>query len=145
MSERSARTYRRRQFLVNRPLQLRFVGIILAMLVVLTVVALSTIYLTLWVTMSTFGLQDDPVTVALFTTFGWSLALELLITAPFVIWAGILLTHKVAGPLLRVHVALAKMTQGDYSVNIKLRHGDALVDLADAVNELARSLRDRAR
>lgn len=139
----AAPTYRRRQFIVNRPLQYKFVSFIIIGLVFFVLLALATVYLTMWTTLRTFGLQGDPVTVALFSTVGLSLAMELVLVAPFVGWLGILLTHRVAGPLLRVHVALAKMTQGDFNINIKLRKGDALTDLADAVNALALSLRNR--
>ena len=143
MAQAGVPSYRRRQYIVNRPLQYRFVGAMLFILFFLTIVALGSVYLTLWTTLRTFGLQHDPVTVALFSTVGLSLALELLLVAPFVVWSGILLTHKVAGPLLRIHVALAKMTRGDYNINMHLRKGDALVELADAVNGLALALRNR--
>ncbi len=136
-------THKRRQIIVNRPMQFKFVGILVAILICLSVLALTTVYLTMWATLQTFDLQHDPITLALFTTIGLSLAMEFVFIAPFVVWLGLILTHKVAGPLLRVHVALAKMTEGDFNITIKLRKGDALVDLADAVNSLALSLRNR--
>lgn len=144
MAQEGHPKYRRRQYIVNRPLQYRFIGAMLGILVVLTGIALGSVYLTLWATLRTFGLERDPVTVALFSTVGWSLALELLLVAPFVIWMGVLLTHKVAGPLVRIHAGLARMTKGDFNVQVKLRKRDALVDLADAVNALAVSLRQRS-
>ena len=144
MSSQGGRSYRRRQWIVNRPLQFRFVRAMLGILCVITIIALGSIYLTLWTILRTFNLQHDPVSVALFATISWSIALELLIVAPFVIWMGILLTHKVAGPLVRIHAGLAELTQGHYNVHISLRKGDSLMDLADAVNTLAGSLRNRS-
>lgn len=135
--------YKRRQLIVNRPLQFKFVGIMIGVLAFLILLAFGTVCLTMWMTLQTFALQHDPISVALFSTVGLSLAMELVLVLPFVIWLGLLVTHKVAGPLLRVHVALAKMTQGDFNINIKLRKGDALVELADAVNALALSIRNR--
>jgi len=125
-------------------LQFRFIQAMLGILCVLTVIALGSVYLTLWAVLQSFNLQHDPVTVALFVTVSWSIALELLIVAPFVVWMGIILTHKVAGPLVRIHVGLAQMTQGNYNVHISLRKGDSLTDLADAVNTLAGYLRSRS-
>ncbi len=139
----TARTYRRRHFLVNRPLQFRFVGALLLFLCVLTVATLGAIYFALWGTLYTFELLDDPVMISLFTNAGLVLATELLVLAPAIVWMGILLTHKIAGPLVRIHAALVQMTQGNFDVRIKLRKGDSLLDLADDVNRLAASLRTR--
>lgn len=143
MTSSSARPYRRRQLIVNRPLQYRFIGAMLLILVALTGIGLGTVSLTLWTTLTTFGAEHDAVAVALFTTVGWSLALELLIVAPFVIWMGVLLTHKVAGPLVRIQAALTRMTNGNYDVHLQLRKADALVELAEGINRLAASLRAR--
>ena len=143
MSPSPARPYRRRQLIVNRPLQYRFIGAMLLILLALSGIALATVSLTLWVTLQTFGLAHDPVAVALLTTVGWSLTLELLIVAPFVIWMGVMLTHKVAGPLVRIQAALVRMTNGNYDVNLRLRKADALVELAEGLNRLAASLRSR--
>ena len=143
MARIPARPYRRRQLIVNRPLQYRFIGAMLLILLALSGIGLATLYLTLWVTLQTFGLTHDPVTIALLTTVGWSLALELLVVAPFVVWMGVVLTHKVAGPLVRIQAALVRMTNGNYDVNLRLRKTDALVELAEGLNRLAASLRSR--
>jgi nitrogen fixation/metabolism regulation signal transduction histidine kinase len=141
MTPGAARPNRRRQLIVNRPLQYRFIGAMLLILLVLSGIGLATVYVTLWTTLRTFGLERDTVAVALFTTVGWSLTLELLIVAPFVIWMGVLLTHKVAGPLVRIQAALTRMTNGNYDVHLQLRKPDALKELAEGINRLAASLR----
>ena len=140
----SARPYRRRQLIVDRSFQFRFVGVLLAVLCVLTVAALAGVYFALWMTLYTFELLHDPVSVSLFTTVGLLVALELLVIAPFVAWLGIVLTHKVAGPLVRIQAALSQMTEGKFDIHITLRKGDALVELAEAINRLAAYLRSRS-
>ena len=141
MAHSAARSYRRRQLIVDRPLQYRFIGAMLLILLALSGIGLATVYVTLWTTLRAFGLEHDAVMVALFTTVGWSLALEFLIVAPFVIWMGVLLTHKVAGPLVRIQAALNRITNGNYDVHLQLRKLDALKDLAEDINRLAASLR----
>lgn len=143
MTSSGARPYRRRQLIVNRALQYRFIGAMLLILLALSGIGLATVYVTLWTTLKTFGLEHDAVTLSLFTTVGWSLTLELLIVAPFVIWMGVLLTHKVAGPLVRIQAALTRMTNGNYDVHLQLRKLDALKELAEGINRLAASLRAR--
>jgi len=143
MSASPLRPYRRRRLLVDRSLQFRFVRVLLLVLCFLTVAALAGVYLALQATLRTFELSHDPVAVSLFSTVGLFVAMELLVISPLVAWIGILLTHKVAGPLVRIHAAVAQMTQGNYDVHLKLRKGDALEDLAQAINRLASSLRSR--
>lgn len=143
MGESQVPKFRRRRYIVDRKLQYRFIAVMLLMFVFFSAIALATVYLTLWMTLQTFELEQDPLMVALFTTVGLSLILELLIVAPFIVWGGVLMTHRVAGPLVRIHAALGHMTDGKYDVRISLRKGDLLDDLAEHVNELAAALRSR--
>ena len=113
----------------------------LLVLMVMTAGALGSIYLALWMTLKAFGLSDDPVTLALVTTVGLVVTLEVLLIAPAVIWIGVRLTHKVAGPLVRINAALQQMARGDFHVHLRLRKGDALGEVAEAINALAASLR----
>ena len=135
------RPYRRRHWLVNRPLQLAFVRAMLVVLGVMVGGALAAVYLAIRMTLSAYELSQDVLAVSLLTTVFWVMLLELLVLVPAIAWIGILLTHKVAGPLVRIRAALAKMTQGERDIHITLRKGDALVDLAEDINRLAETLR----
>ena len=77
------------------------------------------------------------------TTVGLLVTLELLIFSPFVVWLGLRMTHKIAGPLVRILGAVQQMSLGNFDQHITLRKGDSLVELADAVNTLAENLRSR--
>ena len=145
MGQAERPTYKRRQFLVNRPLQLSFVRAMLLILLLMASAALVAMRMAVHVTLFTYELSNDALLRALFDTVFWIIVLEMVFLAPFVIWMGILLTHKVAGPLVRIHAALAQMAEGRFDIHISLRKGDALVELADAVNRLALSLRNRLR
>ena len=145
MGASEARSYRRRRVLVDRSFQFRFVRVLLLVLSFLTIAALGGVYLALQVTLRTFELVRDPVSVSLFSTVGLFVALELLLISPLVAWIGILLTHKVAGPLVRIHAGVAQMTEGNFDVHLKLRKGDALEDLAEAINRLATFLRSHSK
>lgn len=135
--------YRRRQWVVNRRLQFRFVGLLVACYVVLVVLTLAGMYGALWLTLYTFDLLKDPTYISLFSTAGLILALELLLLAPPVIFMGIWLTHKVAGPMVRICAVLERMTRGHFDTRITLRKGDSLVEVAEAVNRLADSLQKK--
>ena len=143
MTKSSTRPYRRRQWIVNRALQFHFIGVMLLILCALTLAALAGVYSALWITLNLFDLLDDPVSISLFTMVGLIVVLELLVVAPIVGWIGIGLTHKVAGPLVRIQAALTKMSEGDFDVHLTLRKGDMLGELANLINRLSTSLRNR--
>lgn len=135
--------YHRRQWVVNRRLQFRFVGMLMACYIVLVVLTLAGMYGALWLTLYTFDLLGDPTYVSLFTTAGLILALELLLLAPPVIFMGIWLTHKVAGPMVRICAVLERMARGHLETRITLRKGDALVEVAEGINRLADALQKK--
>ena len=137
------RGYRRRQLLVNPPLQYQFIGVMLSVLLILTLGALGSVYFALWLTLKTFGLSNDALAVAQLTTVGLVVTFEMLIIAPLVIWVGLRLTHRVAGPLVRINAVLRQMAEGNFNQRVTLRKGDSLAELADVVNTLAQSLRSR--
>lgn len=55
------------------------------------------------------------------------------------------LPQKIAGPIYRVQKSLAAIRDGDLTEHLILRKNDALMDLADSVNETSASLRDKIR
>ena len=138
------RPYRRQHWLVNRSLQFRFVRAMLLVLLLMAVAAVLGVYLALWFTLYSFELLQDAYLVALFRTVSWTVVLELIVLVPLVSVFGIRLSHKVAGPLVRIRAALADMAQGRFDIRITLRKGDALTELAEDINRLAESLRNRS-
>lgn len=137
------RSYKRKQLIVHRPLQFRFVRAMLLVLLVMTASALAAVFSGIWFTLYSFELAEDPRIVALFSTVMWTIVVELILLTPFVCWFAIWLSHKIAGPLVRIRKSLAAMTKGEFNVTLHLREGDALIELADDVNRLAASLRSR--
>ncbi len=142
-STSAARKHQRRQLLVNPPLQYQFIGVLLVVLLLLTIGALASVYFALWFTLRTYGLSEDPVAIAQLTTVGLVVTFELLTFAPFVVWLGLRMTHKVAGPLVRIMATLRDMTAGHFNQRITLRKGDSLTELASAINLLADTLQSR--
>lgn len=56
------------------------------------------------------------------------------------IW-GTILTHRLFGPLERLEKDLEKISEGDYSVRLKLRKDDDLKPIADVVNKIIDKLK----
>ncbi len=57
--------------------------------------------------------------------------------------AGILVTHKIAGPIYKMKRHLKEVTDGSYQVPRGLRKGDELVDFFEQFREMVMQLRER--
>ena len=138
---------RRRRWIVNAPFQWRVVGILVLSLLSLAVAVLVGLYLAIWVVLWTFELQGEAVYVRLFQYTGLLATAEILVCLPVVVWAlmwvGIIWTHRIAGPLVRIMAAIEQMTHGNFDVHLSLRKHDGLQDLAEDINRLAAYLRSR--
>jgi len=51
------------------------------------------------------------------------------------IWA-VILTHRLMGPLARLQEDLEKISDGDYSIRLKIRENDDLRFLVNAINKV---------
>lgn len=137
--------YVRKQYLVDRGYQLRFVTRIFA--AVLAVAVVSSLVATglLWGTMyqpDENGMQVH-LTVALIA-IAVTLLIELLLSIPIVFYLGIRQSHRIVGPMNRIKKILENYSNGDFSQRVVLREGDALEDLAKALNAMADRLQQRS-
>ncbi len=138
-------SYKRRQYLVNRPLQFRFVRAMLAIVVATSGASMLATYAAVRFTLVAYDLGHEELFVALLGTTFWIFVLELLAITAIVVWVGIRLTHKIAGPLVRIHATLVRMAEGQFDVQLRLRDGDELTEIADDINRLAAYLRERSK
>jgi hypothetical protein len=81
--------------------------------------------------------HNDRVMMLILIAFGFVLCLVLTIY-------GILISHKVAGPLYKVRVHLDKIRDNRLGVVYPLRKGDELVDFFEVFKAAHDALRDRA-
>ena len=88
-----------------------------------------------WVDSS--ALQNEWIGVLL-----TKLGIALLIFAPMTLALGIILMHRIAGPLYRFEQFLAAVVRGEHPHDCKIRDGDELVEFCDLLNRLTVPLRD---
>ena len=55
-------------------------------------------------------------------------------------WASIYITHKIAGPLYRIHTVLGELGRGNLTVRARLRKSDQVQSLASQFNQAAEFL-----
>ncbi|NOZ85837.1 MAG: methyl-accepting chemotaxis protein [Deltaproteobacteria bacterium] len=72
------------------------------------------------------------------------LGLFILVQALSVILVGVLMTHRIAGPMYRIRRSLMDLAAGHLKEVGRLRKKDELKDLVEPFNELVTSLRDEA-
>ena len=66
-----------------------------------------------------------------------------LCTSVLVFLATILFSHRIAGPMYRFEKTVETLTEGNFSIRIKLRKRDEFHELADGLNGLAQFLENR--
>ncbi len=90
------------------------------------------------------GLEEQAERLASQRTKVAALLAGLLIALVAGLWCvGIVVTHRVAGPVFKMKRQLRALEKGDFSVPTPLRRGDELKQFFDAFNDTVRSLRAR--
>jgi len=139
---------RRRQVWVDTKIQWPFTRLIMVSTTFCAIVAATLGFV--WGSLAAsraFGVDN------MWVTFSWlvsphvtMLLLPLLLIATSVaafLWYGVHASHKLAGPMVPIGRALARAREGDYSLSIKLRKGDWLVEHAEDLNRTFEAIRDR--
>ena len=68
------------------------------------------------------------------------LSVLILLLACFLFFMGIVITHKIVGPVMVIKRKINDVEQGDFGAYVKLRKGDEFKDLAEAFNNMVVSL-----
>ena len=135
--------YRRKQYLVDRSYQLRFVTRVFVVVLIVAVVSSLISTGLLWTNMYRPDLEQQATLIAALIAVATTLLVELLIAIPLVYFLGIRQSHRVVGPVNRIKRILEAIGSGDFSQRITVRRGDALEDLAKTINQMAENLRQR--
>jgi len=132
----------RRTYLIKRALQIRYIGIIFALALLASIVTGYTVFATGWTLLGEklANVYPQGRLLSVFRVTNLTLIRNLLFVSPFIFILALLLSHRIAGPLYRVEKAIHEISKGVLPAKIKLRKGDDLVDLADAINVLIESL-----
>ncbi len=136
--------FRRRNLLIKKGLQLRYIGLIFIALILTSMVTGYTVFATGWTLFSQKLASVYPQGRLLHVLRGINMALirNLILVSPIIFILGLLFSHKIAGPLYRIEKAIDEISKGSIGLKIKLRRGDELKDLAEVVNTLTENLRN---
>lgn len=147
---------RRRRYLIDPDFQYWFIGRI-------TILAVSIIIFSLFLLALAYQqygditvelMQPDPFSAAggiktvskhgsVFSLLWPVLAVSLIGTLLVTFFFGLILSHRMAGPVYRMRMVLKEMAEGDVSGILKLRKKDAFQPLAESINILKDSWRKK--
>jgi nitrogen fixation/metabolism regulation signal transduction histidine kinase len=82
-------------------------------------------------------IMDDQKKIAIYLG-----ALSFMLVS-FMFFIGILITHRVAGPVMVVRRKMDDLANGDFNASVHLRNNDEFKELADSFNNMVVKLRER--
>jgi len=135
------KTFRRRQYIIKRGLQFRYIGIVFALALLASIVTGYTVFATGWTLLGEklANVYPQGRLVYVFRATNLALIRNLLFVSPFIFMLGLFFSHKIAGPVYRIEKNLYEIIKGNLTLKIRLRKGDELWDLANLLTTLTES------
>jgi len=134
--------FRRRRYLINKPLQFIYSGIMIYLLLIgIIVVGVGTYYLTFNTILDELeaqgGLQQAydmvrNINLLIMKRVG----IMFIVVLIFSFGLGVYYLHRIAGPVYRIEKTVREMAEGKKVEPIRLRKKDFFKSLAEAVNKL---------
>lgn len=129
----------RLRFITNNPLQRKYLILILFSTLVPIFLVAGCLYYLIFQVMAEQLAIPESIAYNLIPVLHKINFLLLIGLPPIVIllliW-GVVLTHRLIGPLNRLENDLKQISEGDYSVRLKMRKDDDLRPIADTINKI---------
>ena len=124
---------KRRKYLVNKPVQFRYMGLVIIPLVVL----LAALYYLIYYSVFSEMLIPEAIAATLIPAMK-KVNLVTVVAAPILLFlilrAALIYSNWIIGPLPRLERALDKVLAGDSSIRVKVRDRDELGTLVKKIN-----------
>ncbi|MCG3176299.1 MAG: hypothetical protein MOGMAGMI_01245 [Candidatus Omnitrophica bacterium] len=137
--------YRRKQYFVERGLQLRFARFVILFVFLASLatglLVFYTSYFMLGEKLADVYPQGRLITI--FKTVHIALLVDLVVMVPIIFYGSIVFSHRIAGPLPKIYRTLREIGQGNFDQKLQLRRTDELRELADVINEMTSKLKER--
>jgi methyl-accepting chemotaxis protein len=141
------KSFRRRQYLVDRRRQLaatmRIAGLVLVLLIILNAVLAWQNYNATQSVMLTNPEMGERMRAVDLRNMAITAGISLIILA-MVVMRSIMLTHRTAGAVYKISQCLEQVGEFNFDVNLRLRTDDNIRALEDPFNKMAGNLRRRA-
>lgn len=141
--------FRRKKIFANKQVQLKYLTLLIVSMAVPLLFAIGCLYYLIFTLIAEQLGIPESIAYNLFPVvkkINAVLAVGLPPLFLLLIWWGVRLSHRFAGPLQRIEKELHKITHsGDYSHRIHLRKNDDIRPVADAINKLLDSIHKKAK
>ena len=128
----------RKRILIGKRLQFKYVSVILVAVVSSCALIILTVYFSCWSAITAAG--DNVQTTAVISQILSNINLIMLFEIPLLLvlatFIGIVLSHKIAGPVFRLQKVARDVSQGDLTTSVNLRRDDELQNLSSAFNSV---------
>jgi len=134
--------FRRRQYIIKKGLQYRYIGIVFAIALLASIVTGYTVFATGWTLLGEklANVYPQGRLVVVLRATNLALIRNLLFASPLIFILGLLFSHRIAGPVYRIEKSVYEIANGNLGMRIKLRQGDELWDLANMINNMTEKL-----
>lgn len=134
-----AQPKKRKRYFIKTGLQFRYLRVILLAIILPTLLVATCLYYLFFYLMAEQLAIPESIAYNIMPVFK-KINLLLLLGLPIIsggilLW-GVLVSHRIAGPLYRIEKELDKAAKGDFSIRIKIRKRDELVTLVEGINKL---------
>ncbi len=141
------KSFRRRQYLVDRKRQLastvRVAGLVLVLLIILNAVLAWQSYNVTNAVMTSNPVMGERMRAVDLRNIAITAGISLVILA-MVVMRAIMITHRTAGAVYKISMCLEEVADFKFDVNLRLRNDDNLRALEEPFNKMAGNLRRRA-
>ena len=130
-------------YLVDKKFQMKYAGVTLAFMFIISAVCGYTIYHTLLTYLGEKLAQVYPqaMMVSILNVVKIKLAMQLILLIPIIILASIFLSHRVIGPIPKMKRHIRRLIEKDFSNELYLRKTDEFRDLAGLINKATDSIK----
>ena len=138
---------RRKHYFVRKGFQVRFILKFCSLLLIGVILSTGLLFLfsrdTLTSSFQQSRLVIENTALAILPTAVYTNLVTLGLIAIATIIVILFISHKLAGPLFRFDKEIKKIGEGDLTTVVTLRNKDQITDLADTLNKMTASLREK--
>lgn len=128
--------FRRKRYLIKQGLQFRYIGVVFALAILVSIVTGYTVFATGWTLLGEklASVYPQGRLIYVFKVTNVALMRNILLISPLVFLLALLSSHRIAGPIYRIEKDMGEIAGGNLKLRVKLRRGDELQDLAEIIN-----------
>lgn len=128
-----------RSLITSSPLQRKYLGVIALSMLLPTVIMLGCLYHLIFYLMANEMVFPEAIASTLIPVIdrvNWALLITMPLGGLFLLWLGLVVSHRFAGPIERIDRELDRILAGDRNHRIRVRKGDDWEAIVVKINRL---------